>query len=54
MDGRSVYHARREAGRILARESGVEADLVIAVPDSGTVAAIGYAEESGFLSVKGW
>ncbi len=47
MDGRSVYHARREAGRILARESGVEADLVIAVPDSGTVAAIGYAEESG-------
>ena len=46
MDGRSVYHARREAG-LLARESGVEADLVIAVPDSGTVAAIGYAEESG-------
>lgn len=47
IDGRSVYLSRREAGRILARESGVDADLVIAVPDSGTVAAIGYAEESG-------
>jgi len=47
IDGRSVYAARREAGKILARECPVEADLVIAVPDSGTVAAIGYAEESG-------
>ncbi len=47
IDGRSVYLSRREAGRILARESHVDADLVIAVPDSGTVAAIGYAEESG-------
>ena len=47
IDGRSVYLSRREAGRILARESAVDADLVIAVPDSGTVAAIGYAEESG-------
>ena len=47
IDGRSVYMARSQAGRILAREHPVEADMVIAVPDSGTVAAIGYAEESG-------
>ncbi|KXG73797.1 amidophosphoribosyltransferase [Thermotalea metallivorans] len=46
MDGRSVYISRRNAGRILAQEHPVEADMVIAVPDSGTVAAIGYAEES--------
>lgn len=46
LDGRSVYMARSQSGRILAREHPVEADMVIAVPDSGTVAAIGYAEES--------
>jgi amidophosphoribosyltransferase len=46
MDGRSIYMSRRIAGRILAQEHPVDADLVIAVPDSGTVAAIGYAEES--------
>jgi amidophosphoribosyltransferase len=47
IDGKSVYMTRREAGKILARNDNVEADLVIAVPDSGTVAAIGYAEEAG-------
>lgn len=47
MEGRSVYLARHMAGRILARESAVEADVVIGVPDSGLPAAIGYAEESG-------
>lgn len=47
IDGRSVYMARSQAGKILAKEHPVEADMVIAVPDSGTVAAIGYAEESG-------
>jgi len=47
IDGRSVYMARSQAGRMLAKEHPVEADMVIAVPDSGTVAAIGYAEESG-------
>lgn len=47
IDGRSVYMTRLNAGKILARESKVEADLVIAVPDSGTAAAIGFAEESG-------
>ncbi|MDO4562370.1 MAG: amidophosphoribosyltransferase [Clostridia bacterium] len=45
--GKSIYEARREAGRLLARQSGTEADLVIGVPDSGIDAAIGYAEESG-------
>jgi amidophosphoribosyltransferase len=47
MDGQSVYIARRNAGRALAKEHPVDADLVIAVPDSGIAAAIGYAEESG-------
>ncbi|MCI8284972.1 MAG: amidophosphoribosyltransferase [Firmicutes bacterium] len=47
IDEKSVYMTRREAGKILARADDTEADLVIAVPDSGTVAAIGYAEESG-------
>ena len=45
--GRNVYAARVEIGRRLAREHPVEADLVIPVPESGTPAAIGYAEESG-------
>jgi amidophosphoribosyltransferase len=39
--------AREEMGRQLARESGVAADLVVPVPDSGVTAAIGYAAESG-------
>jgi amidophosphoribosyltransferase len=47
IDKESVYMARSQSGRILAKEHPVEADMVIAVPDSGTVAAIGYAEESG-------
>lgn len=47
IDDISVYLARKEAGKILARECPVEADIVVAVPDSGTSAAIGYAEESG-------
>ncbi len=45
--GRSVYDARYEMGRTLAREHPVEADLVIAIPDSATAAAAGYAAESG-------
>ncbi|NYI05190.1 amidophosphoribosyltransferase [Allostreptomyces psammosilenae] len=45
--GRSVHLSRVEMGRRLAREAPVEADLVIATPESGTPAAIGYAEESG-------
>jgi len=46
-DGTSVYEIRKRIGEELARESGVEADLVIPVPDSGTPAAIGYGQESG-------
>jgi amidophosphoribosyltransferase len=45
--GRNVYLSRVEMGRRLATESPVEADLVIATPESGTPAAIGYAERSG-------
>lgn len=45
--GRSVHSARVEVGRRLAKEHPVLADLVIPVPESGTPAAIGYAEESG-------
>jgi amidophosphoribosyltransferase len=42
-----VFSVRAEIGRRLARQYPVEADLVIPVPESGTPAAIGYAEESG-------
>jgi amidophosphoribosyltransferase len=45
--GRGVQAARVEVGRRLAAEHPVEADLVIPVPESGTPAAIGYAEASG-------
>jgi amidophosphoribosyltransferase len=43
----SVYSVRKEIGAQLAIESPVDADLVIPVPDSGTPAAIGYAQQSG-------
>ncbi|TVT59254.1 amidophosphoribosyltransferase [Amycolatopsis rhizosphaerae] len=45
--GRSVHATRVEIGKRLAQESPVEADLVIPVPESGTPAAIGYAQASG-------
>lgn len=47
IDGLNVYESRVEAGRLLARQMKVDADVVIGVPDSGIPAAIGYAEESG-------
>ena len=47
LDGVSVHRARREAGRILARDCPAEADLVIGVPDSGLDAALGFSEASG-------
>jgi len=47
MDGMSVFVARKNAGRSLAKQHPVDADMVIAVPDSGIAAAIGYAEYSG-------
>ncbi len=45
--GRWVQESREQMGRQLARESHVDADLVVPVPDSGVTAAIGYADESG-------
>jgi amidophosphoribosyltransferase len=45
--GSSVYEVRRDLGRQLAREAPAKADIVVAVPDSSTCAAVGYAEESG-------
>lgn len=47
IEGSSVHEARKQAGRFLAQEHPVEADVVIGVPDSGLDAAMGYAEESG-------
>ncbi|UTW54100.1 amidophosphoribosyltransferase [Kordiimonas sp. SCSIO 12610] len=47
MDGMSVYEVRKRIGAELARENPVDADVIIPVPDSGTPAAIGYAQESG-------
>ena len=46
-DGVSVYHSRIMAGRFLAMDSLVEADIVVGVPESGNAAAMGYAMESG-------
>ncbi len=47
IEGTSVYEARKRIGAELARESPIDADIVIPVPDSGVPAAIGYAQESG-------
>lgn len=47
IDGASVYKARLEAGKRLAIECPVEADLVIGAPDSGLVAAMGFSQQSG-------
>ena len=46
LDDISVYEARVRMGRQLAREQAVDADVVIPVPDSGVVAAMGYAKEA--------
>jgi amidophosphoribosyltransferase len=45
--GRTVHQARREAGRLLAREAAVDADMVIPIPDTGHSAAAGFAQETG-------
>lgn len=47
LDNQSIYLSRHIAGKVLAKRYPVEADVVIAVPDSGIDAAIGYSEESG-------
>ncbi len=45
--GQSIYECRKAFGRELAKESHVDADMVIPVPDSGVPSAIGYAEHDG-------
>jgi amidophosphoribosyltransferase len=47
MEGKSVYEARKQIGRELAREAPVDADIIVPVPDSGVPAALGYSQESG-------
>ncbi|MGE5416164.1 MAG: amidophosphoribosyltransferase [Acidobacteriota bacterium] len=53
IDGINVNVSRRAMGRQLAREYGVQADIVVSVPDSGTSAALGYSEESGIPFEQG-
>lgn len=53
IDGISVHKARFEMGRALARESKIEGDIVISVPDSGTTAATGFAYEAGIPFCEG-
>jgi amidophosphoribosyltransferase len=53
LNGRPVATSRLEMGRILAAECPADADVVIGVPDSGTLAALGYAEKSGIPYMPG-
>ncbi|WP_265515568.1 amidophosphoribosyltransferase [Nitratireductor luteus] len=46
VEGRNVYEVRKRIGAELARENPMEADIVVPVPDSGTPAAIGFAQEA--------
>lgn len=54
LDGISVYDARIKAGRLLASQHPVDADIVIGIPESGIDAALGYSLESGIPYVKGF
>ena len=54
IDGKSVYEARLQAGRLLYRQHPVEADVVIGVPESGLDAASGFGEEAGIPVVRGF
>jgi amidophosphoribosyltransferase len=53
LSGRSIYMARYEMGRALAREHPADADVVMAVPDSAIPGGIGFAAESGLPYVEG-
>ncbi|MBG6122294.1 amidophosphoribosyltransferase [Corynebacterium aquatimens] len=53
IEGRTVNAARLEIGRRLSHVAPIDGDLVMPVPESGTPAAIGYAEESGIPFVQG-
>ena len=53
LSGRSIYMARYEMGRALARQHPANADVVMAIPDSAIPGGIGYAAESGLPYVEG-
>ena len=53
LSGKSIYLARQNMGRELAREHPVDADVVMAIPDSAVPGGIGYARESGLPYVEG-
>ncbi|MEZ4561030.1 MAG: amidophosphoribosyltransferase, partial [Caldilineaceae bacterium] len=53
LNGKLVHRIRQKLGRQLARESHVDADVVVPVPDSGTPHAIGYAQKSGIPYSEG-
>ena len=46
LEGRNVYQIRKKIGMELAKESNIDADVIVPVPDSGVPAALGYAEQS--------
>ena len=54
MDGKEVYQVRKNLGHLLAQECPVEADVVVAVPDSGRAHALGFAEVSGIPYEEGF
>lgn len=54
IEGVGVHESRIEAGRLLAQQYPVDADIVIGVPESGNDAAMGYAMESGLIYDKGF
>ncbi len=54
LDGQAVHDARKMAGKFLALQSPVDADIVVGVPDSGLSAAQGYSEQSGIPSKMGF
>ncbi len=53
IDGLNSYYFREKTGKLLAKESPVDADIVVPVPDSGWPAAIGFASESGIPIMEG-
>ena len=53
LNGKSIYLARQNMGRELAREHPADADVVMAIPDSAVPGGIGYARESGLPYVEG-
>lgn len=52
--GQMVYSVRKNCGRMLAKESPVEADIVATIPESATPAAFGFAEATGIPYVEVW